>query len=829
MGKNRFVYAFLCFIILCMVPGETVYGAQTKDADEVLTVGVPADRTPVFYRDPDTDEITGIGVELMRIVAEDAGYEVSFVFTSEETLKDSLDNDVYDVLMPFGSAVPSSAGRTTVVSENLMQTPFTLVTLDNRGLPSVNALNVGMFRSMGAAAETVKVLFPDITITLYDTMPECAKALRNGKVDALLHNSYVWSYILQKPSYSDLVVHPSAMFAMDFKAGVTDTPQGREIIKRLNQSIEAMPDTQRQAVILDYTSRRLYQKSFADYVYELRMLLIVFLAVAFLQLRAYTKLYKARKEAEEASKAKTMFLANMSHEIRTPINSIMGMGELISRETISDKILQYAFSINSSANSLLCLVNDILDFSRMEAGKLKLRRDPYHLSTLLTDVNMMIKERAESKGLRYEVKVDSNTPEVLVGDETRLKQVMINLLTNGVKYTQNGYVRLVIGYEKTGDAHVNLKITVRDSGIGLKQEEVSRLFKAFERLDEDRNRTVEGTGLGMSIVKQILDAMESRLDIKSEYGTGSEFSFTVRQKVAKWEKIGHYEYSAKQVALKHSSYRPGFVAPEAKLLYVDDTEMNLVVLTGLLEQTKVQIDTATSGEQALELCKHTKYDCLLIDHRMPKMDGVELLDHIKKDPDNINHDSVCIALTANVVEGEREICINAGFHDYLEKPVNGKRLEDMLLKYIPKDKLTDGLNSIPWQDSEPDREDDAAEYDAVVKSLQERGYINVREGIEYAGTYELFLKTLVIYRDTIARKAEEMEQLYHENDIEGYVVRVHALKSTSKIIGAYELSDKAKLLEKAGIAGDMDYIKENHDELLALYRSYSELLAGIEG
>ena len=396
---------------------------------------------------------------------------------------------------------------------------------------------------------------------------------------------------------------------------------------------------------------------------------------------------------------------------------------------------------------------------------------------------------------------------------------MINLLTNGVKYTHDGSVHLMVGFEEAGGDAIDLKINVKDTGIGLKQEEIDRLFKAFERLDEDRNRTVEGTGLGMSIVKQILDAMDSTLEINSVYGSGSEFSFVVRQQVASWEKIGDYEYSAERIALKHNAYQPGFIAPDAKILYVDDTEMNLMVLTGLLEQTRVQVDTAASGEQALKLLDNTVYDVMLIDHRMPKMDGVELLGRIKGASDNPNRNSASIALTANVVEGEREICINAGFDDYLEKPVNGKRLEEMLIKYLPKDKLL--------EKNAGDRQDDNSAYGDALIRLQDKGFINIEDGIEYAGSYDMFIKTLKFFRDSVDKKADELDALYRAGDISDYTVKIHALKSTSKVIGAYELSEKARLLETAGNDKDTDYIKDNHGSTLKLYRSYKDMLSEV--
>ncbi len=265
-------------MLLCTVSPVLAAG----EARDALTVGVPNDRCPIFYQDADTGEAVGIGVDLMRIAAEDAGYAVSFVFVEEETLKEALDNPAYDVVMPFGSAVSSASGGAVIVSDNLFQTPFTLVTTDKGELPSLNSLRVGMPRSLAGGAETVSQLYPGMEIVFYETMEECVKALRSGEVDALLHNSYVWSYVLQKPSYTDLLVQPLSMFSMDFRAGTLDTPEGRETIDRLNDGIAQLTDPQRQAIILDYSTRSLYQYDFFDYIYQygLFLLLIVLLLVA---------------------------------------------------------------------------------------------------------------------------------------------------------------------------------------------------------------------------------------------------------------------------------------------------------------------------------------------------------------------------------------------------------------------------------------------------------------------------------------------------------------------------------------------------------------------
>ena len=281
-------------MLLCAAAALLCLTALGANAAEPLTVGVPEDRCPVFYRDAETGDPVGIGVDLMRAAAENAGYSAAFRFIEEATLKEALDNPAYDVVMPFGSAIASASGHATVVSENLLQTPFTLVTTEKGELPPLNRLRVGMLRSLGGGAETVRQLYPGIEISMFETMPECVKALRAGQVDALLHNSYVWSYVLQKPSYSDLAVQPAAMFSMDFRAGTLDTPEGRERIARLDGGIALLTDTRRQAVILDHTSQRLYAYDLSDYLYEygaflvLGILLFAAVIVIFvLRLRAY--------------------------------------------------------------------------------------------------------------------------------------------------------------------------------------------------------------------------------------------------------------------------------------------------------------------------------------------------------------------------------------------------------------------------------------------------------------------------------------------------------------------------------------------------------------
>ena len=289
----------LCALMLLPLAAAPAIAADGDSAGDVLTVGVPTDRCPVFYWDPDSKEITGIGVDLMRAAAEAAGFRARFLAVEEPSLKDALDNPAYDVVMPFGSALVSAAGKASVVSDNLIQTPFTLVTEGSRTLPHMDKLRVGMLRSLSAGAETVRKMFPGMEIRLYDTMPDCVDALRAGKVDALLHNSYVWSYVLQKPSYKDLRMQPAAMFSMDFRAGTPDTPEGRALIERLNGGIASLRETKRQAIILDHTSRKLYRYDFSDYFYQYRLVLLLsLLLIVMLIIIAFQKVHAVREEHE---------------------------------------------------------------------------------------------------------------------------------------------------------------------------------------------------------------------------------------------------------------------------------------------------------------------------------------------------------------------------------------------------------------------------------------------------------------------------------------------------------------------------------------------------
>ncbi len=494
-------------------------------------------------------------------------------------------------------------------------------------------------------------------------------------------------------------------------------------------------------------------------------------------------LQQARQSAEAVSKAKGDFLANMSHEIRTPINAILGMDEMILRESREDQTLEYAEDIRKAGNTLLGLINDVLDFSKIEAGKTDIIPVDYQLSSVLNDLSNMIEPRAAEKGLRFTVTADPTTPDYLHGDEIRIKQIITNILTNAVKYTKKGSVNLSVGYVR-GDGYIDLIVSVKDTGIGIRQEDIDKLFIAFERIDENRNRSIEGTGLGLSIVQSLLTLMDSRLEIQSEYGKGSTFGFTLRQNVVKDSPMGDYTLALERSVAARSKYHESFRAPEAKVLVVDDTEMNLIVFRNLLKKTDIKIDSALSGDIAVQLARSCRYDIIFLDHRMPNKDGIETLAEIRTDDKGLNRDTPAVCLTANAVSGVREKYIAAGFVEYLTKPIDPMRLEAMTVGLLRDELILPPSDDAHTQPESPaDREE-----------------------------------LLDIYLNNIDPMSETIEDLYRNEDWENYTIKVHALKSTSRLVGEEKLGALAEELEKAGDSRNIKLIREKTSELLEMYR-----------
>ena len=403
-------------------------------------------------------------------------------------------------------------------------------------------------------------------------------------------------------------------------------------------------------------------------------------------------LREQKEIADEANKAKSRFLANMSHEIRTPINAILGMDEMILRETGEKDIKEYAEDIQSSGQTLLAIVNDILDFSKVEEGKMEIVPATYETARMINDLVNMTKERAAGKGLEFKVDYDRAIPRLLRGDEIRIKQCALNLLTNAVKYTDKGSISLNIGFAAIDDSKVSLDFIVEDTGAGIRAEDMEDLFSPFKRIDDVKNRSIEGTGLGISITKRLLDLMGSDLKVESEFGKGSKFSFSVVQTSMTVETIGEFERKDEAEKGSKQKYKELFHAPDANILVVDDIKMNITVITKLLKRTRMQIDTATSGPEAIKKAAQHDYDIIFIDHLMPEMDGIETLRHMKETEKE--KEPVYIVLTANAIAGAREMYLNEGFADYVSKPVVGEHLERLIMSYLPPEKLLDTPDSV---------------------------------------------------------------------------------------------------------------------------------------
>ena len=419
--------------------------------------------------------------------------------------------------------------------------------------------------------------------------------------------------------------------------------------------------------------------------------------------RMHGQLLEEKVIAESANQAKSDFLANMSHEIRTPINAVLGMNEMILREgrhtnetgendpkCLKDSIksiMGYSSDIENAGHNLLAIVNDILDFSKIEEGRMDLVEKPYRLSSVINELSSMIRFKSQDKGLDFIVDADRDLPDRLIGDEIRIRQVFINLLNNAVKYTDNGSVIMILRGKKTGEGTLDLIFTVKDTGIGIKPEDKEKLFTRFQRLEMERNSTLEGTGLGLVITQRLLDMMGGSISVESEYKKGSVFTVTIPQKIDSEETIGDNSGSIDEDVAAEGNYRETFRAPDAHVLVVDDTRVNIIVVVNLLKDTQMVFDTAGGGEEAVQMAGRNEYDVILMDQRMPGMDGTQALHKIRSTAGGASRNCPVICLTADAVVGARERYLAEGFSDYMTKPVECYALEKMLMKYLPKEKI----------------------------------------------------------------------------------------------------------------------------------------------
>lgn len=541
------------------------------------------------------------------------------------------------------------------------------------------------------------------------------------------------------------------------------------------------------------------------------------------QKQAYeARALKYEKEAAERSnQAKSDFLAEMSHEIRTPINAVLGMNEMILRECIhGGKIESYARNIESAGGNLLAIINDILDFSKIEAGKMSIIKGEYQFSSLLNDLDSMFSFKAKEKGLEYIIDVDETLPDGLYGDKVRVRQIITNLLSNAVKYTKHGYVCLMVRGDMQDPATpgqtIRLMITVKDTGLGIHEEDMEKLFDKFQRLDLDKTSTLGGTGLGLAITRSLLDMMGGHIDVESEYGVGSTFSVTIPQTIFSTEPIGDYRERFRVNVREATDYQVTFQAPSARILIVDDTVMNLTVAVSLLKYTKVQIDTATGGEEAVSLARDHAYDLILMDQRMPKMDGTEALRLIRAQADGANRETPIICLTADAVMGAKERYLAQGFTDYLPKPLDSHALEETLMHYIPEEKQIMVRKEEFPRESGKMQPGPHEQFDN--NSLVAAG-IDTLSGLGYCQNDEsLYIALLKEYALSAKEKEQDIEKWYDTCDWNNYGTAVHAIKSTSKMIGAASVSDIAASLEEAADKEDIAFIQKEHCRLMVCYK-----------
>lgn len=531
-------------------------------------------------------------------------------------------------------------------------------------------------------------------------------------------------------------------------------------------------------------------------------------------LDALRKEKRSQQEAEAANMAKSSFLANMSHEIRTPINAILGMNEMILREEKDPAIRGYAGNIQASGNSLLSIVSDVLDISKIESGKLEIIPVDYEVNSLISDCCNMAAGRAKAKELELLVECADNVPMKLCGDETHIRQIIMNLLTNAVKYTEKGTVKLIVSGRFTDGGFV-LKVDVSDTGIVIAEENLPQLFTQFQRFDLQRNRNIEGTGLGLSIVKRLCDLMSGTITARSVLGSGSTFTVELPQKVVDSTPCGgvNLNYSA---GAEHE-YHHSFEAPEAKILAVDDLPVNLLVIANLLKETRIKIDTAGSGRECLDKCSQQKYDLILMDHMMPEMDGVQTFEKLHGDKSSPNFETPVIMLTANALAGMREQYMDVGFADYVSKPVRGAKLEEAIRRNLPESLIKPASPEIPAEavSTEP------SGFADICGAVPE---LNVNAALQYCcGSAELLNDLLHDFTEN--DHFSDLKAAFEEKRWEDYRRHAHSLKSTSLMIGLTGLSERARASELALKGGCTEFAELNHDSLI---EEYSALLGKIK-
>ena len=808
-------------------------------AHDTLRIGYLNHYLP--YSDTDSDgNVTGMVKDIIPGILSGLGIEnlnVQYIgFDSYDDMVNSMTVNQTDAAFPVGGGLYYSEMGGIYQSNAVLSSTTELIYKDS--YPEGDRVRFAVNENNRMQYYYIMSHFGNAEIEFYPSVEACLSAVLSGKADCTTLNGLRAHEILRNNAYHSLSM--KLMLRTDDRCfGVMIGNDG--LLKLLNRGINVIGGEYAQNIANKYTGG-LYSYTFVDVLQDNLGLfvLIAFAVIAVIitflvrdSVRSKNQaadrerarialeeknreLAQVAQEAKDANRAKTYFLSTMSHDIRTPMNSILSMNEMVLRECNNEDILVYSGHIRASGIMLLGLINDILDFSKIEAGKLDIIPVDYEVSSVLNDLVTMLETKVEEKGLALVLNIDKSMPNHLRGDEIRIKQAVTNILTNAVKYTQEGTVTFTVGYDTIENEpdSIMLNISVEDTGIGIKDEDIEKLFAAFERIDEANNRNIEGTGLGITITNSLLRLMGSSLNVKSELGKGSVFSFSLKQTVTDSEPVGDYKEAFRRSIAGIQKYHEKFTAPDANILVVDDTPVNLIVFKNLLKRTKLQIDTADSADECIDRAMRSKYDIIFLDHMMPYKDGIEALKELRSLSGNPNIDTPMICLTANAVSGMKETYIAAGFDDYLTKPIDPDSLENTILSYLPKEKIQSA--------DDTDTDEDKVE---IPELLLKTDGIVVSSGLKHCGNARAYIDAVRTFLDTAENNIADIERYRRENDTRSLTVKIHALKSTSRIIGAEELGAFAEMLEKAGNNNNVEVLEKNVDKLLSDYRRLTEALA----